>query len=277
MDKQENVQIVEAQIQNANILFPILSEKIAELGNREKIVVAVSGGSGAGKTGMARLLKESFEEQGIGAFVVSGDDYPQRIPIYNDAERLRIFRMGGLRGLIEEHLYSEKIAAVLMDLQKENRDADESLVSQYEWLLAYQKSGDRALFEYLGTEKELCFSELSALLAAFKAKEETIWFRRMGREVHEVWYEKTEVQDKQILILEWTHGNSGFLTGIDVSVVLMSTPEETLENRKKRNRDAGIGTPFVARVLRLEQQKIEENLHRADIVQDMQGRIGNFL
>lgn len=61
--------------------------------------------------------------------------------------------------------------------------------------------------------------------------------------------------------------------GVDVSVVLISTPEETLENRKKRNRDTAIDSPFVARVLRIEQKKINDGLDRADIIQDMHGRI----
>lgn len=49
--------------------------------------------------------------------------------------------------------------------------------------------------------------------------------------------------------------------------------EETLENRKKRNRDTAIDSPFVARVLRIEQKKINDGLDRADIIQDMHGRI----
>ena len=54
---------------------------------------------------------------------------------------------------------------------------------------------------------------------------------------------------------------------------LIRTPEETLENRKKRNRDTAIDSPFVARVLRIEQKKINDGLDRADIIQDMHGRI----
>ena len=97
--------------------------------------------------------------------------------------------------------------------------------------------------------------------------------RHMGRTQDDIWYDRRDVSDTDILILEWTHGNSAYLQGVDVSVVLISTPEETLENRKKRNRDTAIDSPFVARVLRIEQKKINDGLDRADIIQDMHGRI----
>ena len=97
--------------------------------------------------------------------------------------------------------------------------------------------------------------------------------KRMGRTPEELWYEKVDFSKIDVLVVEWTHGNSAYLQGVDVSVVLISTPEETLENRKKRNRDTAIDSPFVARVLRIEQKKINDGLDRADIIQDMHGRI----
>ena len=97
------IQIVDEQRRNADILYPLLLQMLPD--GRKK-VVAVSGGSGVGKTGMARLLKERLDADGIPALIVSGDNYPHRIPVYNDAERLRIFRMAGLRGLLEENVYS---------------------------------------------------------------------------------------------------------------------------------------------------------------------------
>ena len=154
----------------------------------------------------------------------------------------------------------------------QGEDANEEWTTLYPWLTIYQKYGDEALKEYLGTDRELRFFEVSSVLSAFK-RGEKIWLRQMGREVYEVWYREERTEDKEVLILEWTHGNSPLLTGIDLSIVLESTPEETLENRKKRNRDAAITSPFVARVLRIEQEKINAGMDMADFIQDMAGNI----
>lgn len=267
------MQVAEAQIQNADRLFPVVLDNIQEQMQSGKTVLAVSGGSGVGKTGMAWLLQRRFAKCGIGAVTVSGDHYPHRIPVCNDAERIRIFRDAGLKGLLEQKAYTQKVREILTGLQRTGQDANDNLQAQYAWLRIYQDCGDRALKDYLGTEAELNFEELSKLVAAFKRQERELVVRHMGREAHEVWYEWMDVSDVQVLILEWTHGNSELLTGIDLSVVLTGTPEETLENRKKRNRDAGIDSPFVARVLRIEQAKIDANLSRADILQDMHGNV----
>lgn len=267
------VQIEKAQQKNADILYPLLLGRLGEFSGRNKKVIAISGGSGVGKTGMAWLLSEHFRVDGISSLIVSGDHYPHRIPMYNDAERLRIFRAAGLRGLLAEDVYDEKVGDELRKLQEEEKDAQET---PSPWLGIYQRWGDAALGEYLGTEQELLFSEVSSVLSLFKKGETTLMLRRMGRQAHEIWYEKVDVEKTQVLILEWTHANSPLLSGGDVSVVLKSTPEQTLENRKKRNRDAGTGSAFVARVLRIEQDKIDAGLARADFVQDMEGNMGDM-
>lgn len=267
------VNIVEAQRRNADLLYPCIRSRLQELKGEEKKVIAISGGSGAGKTGMAWLLKEHFAENKISALILSGDHYPHRIPMYNDAERLQIFRSAGLIGLLEENLYHADVEDALRKLQMQGEDANEEWETQYPWLTVYQKYGDKALKDYLGTERELRFFEVSSVLSAFKRGEKILWLRQMGREAHEVWYKEERTEDKEILILEWTHGNSPLLTGIDLSIVLESTPEETLENRKKRNRDAAITSPFVARVLRIEQEKINAGMDMADFIQDMAGNI----
>lgn len=268
-----DINIVDAQRRNADLLYPHLSMRLGDLGEGEKKVIAISGGSGSGKTGMAWLLKERFAADKITALVLSGDHYPHRIPMYNDAERLQIFRSGGLMGLLEEKLYNTAIQGILRELQIQGEDAEEGRVEQYPWLAVYQKYGDGALKDYLGTGQELRFSEVSSVLCAFKRGEKTLWLRRMGRKAHEVWYEEEEVSGNQVLILEWTHANSPLLTGIDLSIVLKSTPKETLENRKKRNRDAAVTSPFVARVLRIEQEKVDAGMDGADFIQDMDGNI----
>ena len=264
------VQVEKAQQKNADILYPFLLERLGECSEKNKKVIAISGGSGVGKTGMAWLLSERFRADGILSLIVSGDHYPHRIPMYNDAERLRIFRAAGLRGLLAEDVYDEKVRDELRKLQEEEKDAQET---PSPWLGIYQRWGDAALGEYLGTEQELLFSEVSSVLSLFKKGEKTLMLRQMGRQAHEIWYEKADVEKTQVLILEWTHANSPLLSGVDVSIVLKSTPEQTLENRKKRNRDAGAGSAFVARVLRIEQEKIDAELVRADLVQDMEGNM----
>ena len=241
--------LAQEQIKNAERLFPLIRKKTEER-KEKKTVISVSGGSGVGKTGMAFLLQNMFEKQGKKSLIISGDNYPHRIPMYNDAERIARFRMSGLNGLITERLYTDEVKEKLLELQKAGRDAEEQ--EDMQWLSIYQKYGDKALTDYLGTDQELDY---------------------MGRTPDDIWYDRRDVSDTDILILEWTHGNSAYLQGVDVSVVLISTPEETLENRKKRNRDTAIDSPFVARVLRIEQKKINDGLDRADIIQDMHGRI----
>lgn len=258
------------QIRNAERLFPLILKKTEER-KENKTIISVSGGSGVGKTGMAFLLQNMFEKQGKKSLIISGDNYPHRIPMYNDAERIARFRMSGLNGLITEGLYTDEVKEKLLELQKAGRDAEEQ--EDMQWLSIYQKYGDKALTDYLGTDQELDYEAVSNLLMQFHGGTSQLLLRHMGRIPDDIWYDRMDVSDTDILILEWTHGNSACLQGVDVSVVLISTPEETLENRKKRNRDTAIDSPFVARVLRIEQKKINDGLDRADIIQDMHGRI----
>lgn len=258
------------QIRNAERLFPLILEKTEER-KEKKTIISVSGGSGVGKTGMAFLLQNMFEKQGKKSLIISGDNYPHRIPMYNDAERIARFRMSGLNGLITERLYTDEVKEKLLEFQKAGRDAEEQ--EDMQWLSIYQKYGDKALTDYLGTDQELDYEAVSNLLMQFHGGTSQLLLRHMGRTPDDIWYDRQDVSDTDILILEWTHGNSTYLQGVDVSVVLISTPEETLENRKKRNRDTAIDSPFVARVLRIEQKKINDGLDRADIIQDMHGRI----
>lgn len=262
--------LAQEQIKNAERLFPLIRKKTEER-KEKKTVISVSGGSGVGKTGMAFLLQNMFEKQGKKSFIISGDNYPHRIPMYNDAERIARFRMSGLNGLITERLYTDEIKEKLLELQKAGRDAEEQ--EDMQWLSIYQKYGDKALTDYLGTDQELDYEAISNLLMQFHGGTSQLLLRHMGRTPDDIWYDRRDVSYTDILILEWTHGNSAYLQGVDVSVVLISTPEETLENRKKRNRDTAIDSPFVARVLRIEQKKINDGLDRADIIQDMHGRI----
>ena len=240
---------------------------------KRKAVLTVCGGSGTGKTGMAALLSEYFYRAGIGRRTVSGDNYPHRIPFYNDAERLRIYREGGLHGLILAEAYSKERAKKLSDYQARGMDADPALRNDEPWMDIYQSAGRRELKGYLGTEKELAFGEINDVIAAFLGGASDIWLRRMGKKEEDVWYEKADFTDTNILLLEWTHGNSDFIKGVDIPILLCGTPEETLSRRKERNRDAQVESPFVASVLQIEQELQQKNAYKAKIILSGEGEL----
>lgn len=60
-----------------------------------------------------------------------------------------------------------------------------------------------------------------------------------------------------VLLLEWTHGGSDDLHGVDLPVFLESSPEETKERRIRRNRDENAASPFICRVVELEQENLK--------------------
>ena len=91
----------------AEVLFAELLNKL-RLCSLPRAVVTVSGGSGVGKSTTARLIHEYLEAQGIGCALIGGDEYPFRIPVLNDAERLRILRQAGIQGMLREGVYSDK-------------------------------------------------------------------------------------------------------------------------------------------------------------------------
>lgn len=102
----DSVKIGEDHIRKAGTIFPILMEKLSDLyrGDRDadvrtKVVVSVYGGSGVGKSETASLLSYYLNEAGIGAYTMSGDNYPHRIPKYNDMERERVYKEGGEEAL----------------------------------------------------------------------------------------------------------------------------------------------------------------------------------
>ena len=99
-------------VQKANTLFPHLLKALAQTG-KNRAVVSVYGGSGVGKSEIASLLAWRLREVGIGSYVISGDNYPRRIPLYNDAERARVFRSAGLKGLVAEGVYSDAVRETL--------------------------------------------------------------------------------------------------------------------------------------------------------------------
>lgn len=186
----------------------------------ERLVISLFGGSGSGKTTISGALQQYLLNDGIGCFLLGGDDYPHRIPKRNDEERLRIF----------------------------------------------EESGEDGLRDYLGTPQEIDFDRINEVIADFHAGKNTITLRHMGREDGEIFSEETSFEGIRVLIVEWTHGGSEYLEGVDLPVFLESSPEETRERRIRRNRDANAASPFINMVVELEGEKLKRQRNRAKLI-----------
>ena len=265
----DRVAIGPEHVAKANALFPmVVAEFVTVLAASPvtRAVVAVSGGSGVGKSEVASLLSHLLRDVGVGAYTLSGDNYPRRIPSQNDAERLRVFRDAGTRGLVTDGLVTPGRSDALRALQGADADADPALVADHPWLASYQRAGRAALAGYLGTPAEIDFDHLSAILGEFKNGARRLHLRRMGRGPTELWYEDVDVADVRVLVVEWTHGLSRHLRGVDVKILLNSTPAQTLAHRRARGRDGATDSPFTAMVLGLEQELLETQAADAALI-----------
>lgn len=270
----DKINIEKSHIEKAKVIFPELIKKVKECATtNSKVVITVCGGSGVGKSEIASLLAHYFENMGVGCYTLSGDNYPYRIPVYNDAERLRIFRESAIRGMITDGEYSFERFNIIHQYQLENKDSEPKNIVKYPWYESYIRNGAMGLQGYLGTEKEINFFEIQNIVKEFKSGAEKIWLKRMGREDTELWYEEVDFSEKDILIIEWTHGNSKNYTGVDVPVLLNSTPKETLAHRRSRNRDGAVDSPFTTLVLALEQKLLRRDAHKAQIILSKNGEI----
>lgn len=273
----DKVEINQGHIDKANTIFPLLLPMAAEAAEQTgRAVIAVCGGSGVGKSETASLLSYYFRSAGVGAYTLSGDNYPRRIPMYNDAERVRIFRVGGMRGMLEAGVYTEAAGAELRTLWAADADADPKEAAGRDWLRVYQTEGRKALTGYLGTPNEQDYDELSAIIAKFKAGSGTLLLKRMGRTEDERWYEPVDFSQTDVLVIEWTHGNSDFLHGVDIPVLLNSTPEETRAHRRARARDGKTDSPFTTMVLEIEQAELDQCAHKAKIIISKNGEVLTF-
>lgn len=199
-----------------------LFDKVQQLhaSGDERVVISIYGGSGSGKTTIATALQQYFLSEGIGCYLLGGDNYPHRIPKRNDEERLRV----------------------------------------------YEEAGEEGLREYLGTPKEIDFDCINQVLAEFHAGKDTITLRHMGREDGDISSEETDFAGIPVMLVEWTHGGSEYIKGVDIPVFLESSPEETKERRIRRNRDENAASPFICRVVELEQEKLDIQKGHARLV-----------
>lgn len=193
----------------------------------ERTVISLYGGSGSGKTTMAAALQQYFLKDGIGCYLLSGDDYPHRIPKRNDEERMRV----------------------------------------------YETAGEEGLRGYLGTPEEIDFDQMNEVIAAFHAGSDQITLKHMGREDGDITYEETAFSGISVLLLEWTHGGSEYIKGVDFSVFLESSPEEVKERRIRRNRDENAASPFICRVVEIEQEKLEMQKKQAGLIVGKDGKV----
>lgn len=263
------VVITEYHIDRAGRIFPYLLEEIEKVKSKNdngKVVVSVSGCSGVGKSGISAVLSYYLNDIGIGSYILGGDNYPRRIPEYNDAERLHLFREGGLKGLVKGGEYTKERFDIVHKLQEDGNDADPENIKKYPWYESYINGGRSALKEYLGTANELAFKEVEDVVNQFKSGAEKIWLKRMGRSNTQIWYDDVNFKDIGVLLIEWTHGNSDYFEGVDIPILLHSTPQETLKYRLLRNRDSEIDSPFTAMVLNIEQGTLVEQAHKAKII-----------
>ncbi len=272
----DKVEITEDHLAKARVVFPRLVELLEPIlaaDPHHRAVVAVHGGSGVGKSETGSLLAYGLNEIGVGAYVLSGDNYPRRVPSANDAERLRVFRTAGLKGLVDAGVYDPTVRSMLSDLQRDGQDADPGRVAAHSWMREYLKAGRQALDAYLGSSTEIDFGEVNAILAAFHAGAPSLTLKRMGRSADQVWYDEVDFSVLQVIVLEWTHGNSAHLSGVDLPILLNSTPAETLAHRRSRARDGAVDSPFTTMVLQLEQAKLQAGASRAKIIVAKSGEL----
>ena len=220
----DSVKIGEGHILRANVIF---KELLKEYDQNKKMVISVFGGSRVGKSEIGSLIAHYFKLLGIPSYVLSGDNYPYRIPEKNDAERLT----------------------------------------------RWETIGDKGLRDYLGTKEEINFTQVNEIIEKFKNCDNKIKLKRMGRTEESLFYEEVDFSNIKVLVLEWTHGNNPALKGVDYPIFLYSTPEETLEHRKKRARDKGVDSPFTSKVLGIEQEFLNKQGALAKIIINNAGEI----
>lgn len=272
----DKIEINDTHISKAKLIFKELIKllpEVRQLNNSSKVVISVCGGSGVGKSEVASLLSHYFNENGIGSYTLSGDNYPKRIPMYNDAERLRVFRNAGMKALVDADLLTDEIVNEVKELQRLGDDANLIHADVFPWFSTYFEGAREGLKGYLGTSNEIDFDEVSKILSEFKSGKPKIWLKRMGRTDSELWYSKVDFSNTDILIVEWTHGNSDYYQGVDIPILLNSTPEETLEHRRKRNRDGKTDSPFTMLVLEIEQSMLVKQAIKAKFILSKSGEM----
>lgn len=214
----EAYQFALKEMDSADELYKKITEIIAQEG-QARTVISIFGGSASGKSTLAAALRMRFCQNHVGCYVMTGDDYPRRIPKRNDEERMRV----------------------------------------------YEEKGVEGLRNYLGTDKEIEFNRINEVVAQFKNGADTIEIKKMGREDGEIWFSDKDFTGISVLIIEWTHGGSPYLHGVDIPVYVESSPEIARKRRIRRGRDENAASPFIDMVVGLEKEKLDEQAKHAKI------------
>lgn len=94
----EAYQFAFTELKEAGTLYEKV-QKWCDRNAKNRVVISLYGGSGSGKTTLATALQQYFLNDGTGCYLLSGDDYPHRIPKRNDEERMRVYKETGEDGL----------------------------------------------------------------------------------------------------------------------------------------------------------------------------------
>jgi len=261
----DQIRIDESHVKRANIVFPLVLGHLATVEN-SPLVVSVYGGSGVGKSEIGSILSGYCRNAGYPAYLMSGDNYPYRYPAQNDDERLNTYRSSGLAAISADSGFEDSWIEDIQTHWEDMSDFDSSLAKDHKGFSLYQNAGRRALTDYLGSEKEIDFKLVNSIIDKFKSGSERIPLKRMGRTRNEMYFEAVDFSGIHVLILEWTHGNSPCLHGIDIPIFLYSSPEETLEHRRSRGRDANADSAFTRLVLDIEQGKLNEQASKSALI-----------
>lgn len=273
----DKIEINEGHVAKAKLAMEKIDEILSGLlEKKSRVIISVCGGSGVGKSETAALIGYFLNEKGIGTYVLSGDNYPKRFPSLNDEERILNFRNGGIKALVKAGLMDEHVKSDILNLQAKEQDADWNLCEEYSFLRTYIEGGLISLKSYLGTNEEIDFHEINDICKSFKNGSNAIYLKRMGRNSHSLWYDQVDFTDKKVLLIEWTHGNSDYLTEVDIPVFLNSTPKETMEHRALRNRDGKVDSAFVTRVLEIEQDMLKSQAKKAKIIISKSGELLSY-
>lgn len=137
----------------------------------------------------------------------------------------------------------------------------------------FEAQGLDSLERYLGSTEEIDFADVNRIVREFKEGTDKITLKHMGRNRDSIEYREHSFKGIPLLILEWTHGNSPLLEGVDFPIFLYSTPEETLEHRLQRARDKEADSTFVKKVLEIEQAKLDSQAPTAALIIDKHGKV----
>jgi alpha-galactosidase len=273
----DKVTINESHIKKSNTIFPYILQELDKSGS-SKMVISVYGGSGVGKSEIGSVLGHYLNLLNYPAYILSGDNYPHRIPKHNDLERLMVYRNAGLSSLVKnrnfrnewgEKLYQKWPA--MEDFQPETFPKEDAI-----WINDYCTAGRNALENYLGTEREINFPFLNDIIRSFKSGANNITLKRMGRTIDDIRLEAVDFTDIQILVIEWTHGNNAALVGVDFPIFLFSTPAETLAHRLARSRDKNTDTPLISLVLEIEHKKLVGQAQHAKLILSKDGAVLSY-